>query len=210
MSIKNILRICVVNINRYITIRHCSQSFDLYLFIRDSVLLYSSAKKASRDIYIYYFHFYITATLFAYFLVCHLYIFLCIKCFYFLVQYINARFYSFVNLFATLLYYSQSLSLILTVAVAGSVVAINVLLTKRTVPTMSGSQAMPLLLLDNKPGMQSCSDELPASNRKTAVRVRCGVSSLSNTLSAGRITYHIALLTGNVTDCIQNWLVVDV
>ena len=76
MSIKNILRICVVNINRYITIRHCSQSFDLYLFIRDSVLLYSSAKKASRDIYIYYFHFYITATLFAYFLVCHLYIFM--------------------------------------------------------------------------------------------------------------------------------------
>ena len=54
MSIKNILRICVVNINRYITIRHCSQSFDLYLFIRDSVLLYSSAKKACRDIiYIY-------------------------------------------------------------------------------------------------------------------------------------------------------------
>ena len=113
----------------------------------------------------------------------------------------KCKIYSFVNLFATLLYYSQSLSLILTVAVAGSVVAINVLLTKRTVPTMSGSQAMPLLLLDNKPGMQSCSDELPALNRKTAVRVRCSVSSPSNTLSAGRITYHIALLAGNVTDC---------
>ena len=96
------------------------------------------------------------------------------------------------NLFATPLYYLQSLSLILTVAVAGSVVAINVLLTKRTVPTMSGSQAMPLFLPDNKPGMQSCSDEFPALNRRTAVRVR-SVSSPSNTLSVGRITYHIAL-----------------
>ena len=179
----------MVNVNRYITIRHCSRSFDLYLFIRKSVLLYSSAKK-SRDIY---FHFYITPTLYAYFLVrvpsLHLFMY---QMFLFSCTIYKCKILLIVNLLATPLCYLQSVSLILTVAVAGSVVAINVLLTKRTVPTMSGSQAMPLFLLDNKPGMQSCSDELPALNRRTAVRVR-SVSSPSNTLSVGRITYHIAL-----------------
>ena len=88
---------------------------------------------------------------------------------------------------ATCLYCLQSSSLILTVAVAGSVVAMKELFSKRTVPTMSGSQAMSLFVLDDAPdkrGMQRSSIVLPLLNRRAAVRV-CGVSSPSNTLSAG-------------------------
>ena len=87
------------------------------------------------------------------------------------------------------IYCLQSSSLILTVAVAGSVVAMIVLFSNRTVPTMSGSQAMSLFVLVNvcdKPGMQRRSIVLPLLNRMAAVRV-CGVSSPSNTLSAGRM-----------------------
>ena len=170
----------MVNVNCYITIRHCSRSFDLYLFI---IMLYSSAKK---DLLSFLYH--LVCILFG---VPSLHLFM-YQMFYFFCTIYKCKILLIVNLFATPLYYLQSLSLILTVAVAGSVVAINVLLTKRTVPTMSGSQAMPLFLPDNKPGMQSCSDEFPALNRRTAVRVR-SVSSPSNTLSVGRITYHIAL-----------------
>ena len=90
------------------------------------------------------------------------------------------------------IYCLQSSSLILTVAVAGSVVAMIVLFSKRTVPTMSGSQAMLSFALDDapdKPGMQRSSIVLPLLNRKAAVRV-CGVSSPSNTLSAGRMNIY--------------------
>ena len=87
------------------------------------------------------------------------------------------------------IYCLQSSSLILTVAVAGSVVAMIVLFSKRTVPTMSGSQAMSSFVLANasdKPGTQRSSIVLPLLNRRAAVRVR-SVSSPSNTLSADRM-----------------------
>jgi len=75
----------------------------------------------------------------------------------------------------------RSSSLILTVAVQGFVVSIAVLFSRRTVPTVSSSQAISLLL---KCGMQRGSMDLPALNCRDPVRVP-EMPIPRSTLSAG-------------------------